>query len=57
VTDLSPFGCAEWVPSPSIVYGSQSLPMIPDGRISRVRFEAAAREFSLHGGRPATVLA
>jgi hypothetical protein len=41
VTNLSPFGDAEWGPSPSIVYGSQSLPMIPDGRISRVRFEAA----------------
>ena len=41
MTNLSPFGYAEWGPSPSIVYGSQSLPMIPDGRISRVRFEAA----------------
>ena len=41
MTHLSPFGDAEWGPSASIVYGSQSLPMIPDGRISRVRFEAA----------------
>jgi hypothetical protein len=40
VTDLSPFGDAEWVPSPSIAYGSQSPPLIPDGRMSRVRFEA-----------------
>jgi hypothetical protein len=41
VTNLSPFGYAEWGPSPSRVDGSQSRPMIPDGRISRVRFEAA----------------
>ena len=41
MTNLSPFGDAEWGPLPSIVDGSQSLPMIPDGRISRVRFEAA----------------
>ena len=41
MTNPSPVGDAEWGPSPSIVYGSQSLPMIPDGRISRVRFEAA----------------
>jgi hypothetical protein len=41
VTHLSPCGEAEWGPSPSIVYGSQSLPMIPDGRMSRVRFAAA----------------
>ena len=37
------------MPSPSMVYGSQSLPMIPDGRMSRVRFETAAR-CSLSGG-------
>ena len=48
MTGLSPFGYAEWVPSPSIVYGSQSLPMIPDGRVSRVRFETAA-SLSLSG--------
>jgi len=33
-------------PTP-VAHVSSSLPMIPDGRISRVRFETAARCFSL----------
>ena len=35
-------------PTP-VAHVSSSLPMIPDGRISRVRFETAARHFSLLG--------
>ena len=33
---------SEWVARSSIAYVSQSPPMIPDGRFSRIRFEAAA---------------
>jgi len=35
-------------PTP-VTHVSSSLPMIPDGRLSRVRFETAARRFSLPG--------
>ncbi len=40
----------KWVPSSSIGYGSQSPPMIPDGRFSRIRFEAAAYTMRLPTG-------
>ena len=46
---LSPI--VEWVPNSSIACGSQSPPMIPDGRISRIRFEAAAYTLCLPKGR------
>jgi len=36
------FRYVEWVPNSSMAYDSQSPPIIPDGRISRVRFEVAA---------------
>lgn len=39
-----------WVPNSSIAYVSQSPPMIPDGRISRIRFEAAAYTLRLPKG-------
>lgn len=38
------------MPNSSIAYGSQSPPMIPDSRISRIRFETAAYTLRLPTG-------
>jgi hypothetical protein len=38
---ISLFRFANWVPSPTSGYVSRSPPIIPDGQISRVRFETS----------------